>query len=333
MPVQPPAFLEDAFTGPVRLAVFGKHPAAADHLEDIGLSTASLVAFKQGFYIDGIGGSLARQTWHKELPAADDIPYDHELLCVGPAGWLAARFMHSSDASGRKQYPFVVAVHGCDIAILDHAEAMLAELDAFACSLAGLKDAAALREAHARASVEWEAGISRWRSDPIAVRPAKEAWLRVESLGSAPSYTGLGRIAHALLPEGAGAGRARVPLAQPDAALARSLWLSFAQLLLQYEVPVITILGRHGDLHADLVTAPPGARALVSVFAPLTAQPLTSDVPFAVSDDITSMVQEAAAVWLQEPALFWQPDTAGNGSNTLIQRICSGFRSWLKSSR
>lgn len=329
MPASSSAFLDDSFAGTVRLAVFGKHPAAADHLEDMGLSSASLVAFKQGFYIDGIGGSLAKQTWHKDIPSADSLPYNHHLLCVGRAGWVAARFTHSSDATGRRQYPFVVAVHGRDTAVLMHARSLMGELDALANSLSGLKDIAALRQAHAQAQTEWEAWISKWTSDPIAVLPAKESWLSTEALG--PEHLGLQRIAHALLPQGAGAGRARVPLSGADPDLSLVLWLSFAQALLDQQVPVLTLIRREGESFGDLVLGPPGARALTSLFAGLTSQPLTSSVPFNLAGDLATIVGDTATDWGHEQALFIEAEASGESSDTLIQRICSGFRSWLKS--
>src|SRR5688572_29131520 len=107
------AFLTDALpqNAVARLAVFGKHPAAADHLEDAGLTTTSLVQFKQGFYVEGLGEMLAKRRWEKELENADSVPYGHALVCAGPAGWLVAFFIASSDAKGRKQYPLVAAAH------------------------------------------------------------------------------------------------------------------------------------------------------------------------------------------------------------------------------
>ena len=329
MTTSPPPFLDDAFAGAARLAIFGKHPAAADHLEELGLSTASLVAFKQGFYIDGIGGSLAKQTWHKELPAGDAVPYDHELLCAGRAGWLAARFTHSSDASGRRQYPLVVAVHGGDTAALHHTAAILDELDAQSDGAAGLKDANALRQAQIQGQAEWESRVTKWSAEPVVNRQVKEAWLRSEGLG--PDLLGLQRICHALLPQGAGAGRARVPLVGVEPGLSRVLWLSFVRELLGWQVPVLTIITRHGDAFGDLVLGPPGARALTALFAGIGAQPLTSAVPFNLAGDLAPGVDAVVDAWLRQPALFSEPDTTEDSSDGLLQRICSGFRSWLKS--
>jgi hypothetical protein len=108
-----PAFLTDALppNAAARLAVFGKHPAAADHLEDAGLSTTSLVQFKQGLYVDGLGEILGRRRWEKELENPEVVPWSHGMVCAGPSGWLAAFFAASSDAKGRRQYPLVAAGH------------------------------------------------------------------------------------------------------------------------------------------------------------------------------------------------------------------------------
>ena len=107
------AFLADGLPpqAVARLAIFGKHPSAADHLEDAGLTTHSLVQFKQGFYVEGLGETLARRRWEKELEGMDSVPYAHGIVCAGPDGWIASYFNASSDAKGRRQYPLVAAAH------------------------------------------------------------------------------------------------------------------------------------------------------------------------------------------------------------------------------
>jgi hypothetical protein len=298
-------------------------------LEDIGLSTASLVAFKQGFYIDGIGGSLARQAWHKELSSGDSVPYDHELITVGRAGWLVARFTHSSDASGRQQYPLVVAVHGTDMGALQHLSAMLDELDAQSDAAAQLKDGAALRQAQVQGQAEWTASMTKWCAEPVLSRQMKEAWLKAGDLG--PDLLGLQRVCHALLPQGAGAGKARVPLVGVDLGLSRVFWLSFVHELLSHQAPVLTLVTKHGETFGDLVLGPPGARGLTALFAGLNAQPLTSSIPFNLADGLAEAVDTAAEAWKEQPALFTQADPGEDSPDGLLQRICSGFRSWLKS--
>src|SRR6187402_605253 len=99
---------------PAAFAIFGKHPAWADHMEDLGLATPALAAFKRQFYVDGLGGCVARSVWSEDLPGGAPPPYDHGLLTVAAEGWIAARFVHSLDAGGRGQYPLVACLQGTD---------------------------------------------------------------------------------------------------------------------------------------------------------------------------------------------------------------------------
>ncbi len=107
-------FLSEPGTG-CRIAVFGKHPIAADHLEDFGLASASLAAFKQMFYVDAIGQNVGQGRW-KGTPE-EGLPWAHWILVTGPTGYLLARCVASQDSRGRKQYPLVVAAHcgGCQL--------------------------------------------------------------------------------------------------------------------------------------------------------------------------------------------------------------------------
>ena len=47
------------------LGAFGKHPGWDDHIEDLGLETASLVQAKTLFYVQGIGGEIDAGAWEK----------------------------------------------------------------------------------------------------------------------------------------------------------------------------------------------------------------------------------------------------------------------------
>lgn len=93
------------------LAVFGKHPAWSDHLEDIGLDTPSLASFKRWLYLDGIRTNLDTGSW-EQLPDEHKLPeWNHRLFMTGPKGMLIARIWASSDGRGRRSYPMVAATH------------------------------------------------------------------------------------------------------------------------------------------------------------------------------------------------------------------------------
>lgn len=92
------------------LAVFGKHPAWSDHLEDIGIDTASLAEFKRWLYLDGIRSNLDTGAW-ENLPDDRKIDWNHRLFMTGPRGMIIARLWASSDGRGRRAYPMVAATH------------------------------------------------------------------------------------------------------------------------------------------------------------------------------------------------------------------------------
>jgi len=95
----------------LHLALFGKHPCWKDHIEDIGLTTPSLVEFKRRLYYEGISGRLDCGAW-RDLPPAHRIEsFDHEMLWTGPTGVIFAILWHSSDGGGRAAYPMVAAAH------------------------------------------------------------------------------------------------------------------------------------------------------------------------------------------------------------------------------
>ncbi len=92
----------DSSPAPV-LALFGKHPAWNDDMEDFGLSTASLRTCKRLLYLQGIAANAARQ----QSEAGVVQPYRHFLLWVRGCEALLIRMVESGDGRG----PFLAAVH------------------------------------------------------------------------------------------------------------------------------------------------------------------------------------------------------------------------------
>lgn len=93
------------------LALFGKHPAWSDHLEDIGLDTPSLAEFKNWFYVEGIRSNLDTGAWER-LEEEHRLPeWNHRLFMTGPRGMLIARIWASSDGRGRRAFPMVAVTH------------------------------------------------------------------------------------------------------------------------------------------------------------------------------------------------------------------------------
>jgi hypothetical protein len=320
-------FLEDAAgKDNVAVALFGKHPAAADHLEDIGLNTASLTAFKQMLYVEGIGECLSRLAWAKDLTSPDSIPYDHQLLTIGPGGWLAARLVASTDAAGRKQFPLVLAAHGTDFSTLHHISELGQMLHAQIAATITATDISALRQAQAEAlklALSITAGTA-----PTPGPAARESWLQHLPLGD--QREGFWRCCHALLPTGAAAGRARVPIHHGSPWASAALWASFLRRLCPQAALMITLNWKLGQAFADVSLMPPVARTLGSMFAPETSQPMTSSIPFNISAEVRAEAQSTLVAWLSASEMFPTDPAAKNPSSGVLNKVCKGMLGWFK---
>ncbi|MGE3109843.1 MAG: hypothetical protein AB7O77_16015 [Phycisphaerales bacterium] len=94
----------------VYLAAFGKHPGWNDHIDDLGLETQQLVAFKRVLYLDGISGAIESGAWDKLEPDRRIDGFGHVIVSRAGGAWLAARLWSSSDGKGRTKYPMVVCI-------------------------------------------------------------------------------------------------------------------------------------------------------------------------------------------------------------------------------
>ena len=314
-----PAFLTDEPPAAARLAIFGKHPAAADHLEDAGLSTHSLVGFKQGFYVEGIGEILARRRWEKELEGADAVPYSHGILCAGPAGWLLAYFNASSDAKGRRQYPLVAAAH------------MAGFRAAGSAGDAGEIIRQTLRQAQGAGSVDGiraaQASGQRQLEERLAGASSGAAGASVrlrllEGSGCGPESDALARVLHALSPQGAGTGRARIRQSVAVSSFHALLWAALVRSVLGLERQCICATWQHGDSLTDLTLGDPASRTLQNLFAPETAVPLTACVPYSIEEEQQEAWGAAVQTWLDAPDVLTPPRTESG----VIRSVLRFFR-------
>lgn len=324
MSAAPSAFLTDALppNAAARLAVFGKHPAAADHLEDAGLSTHSLVQFKQGIYVEGLGEILARRRWEKELENPDVVPYAHGTVCVGAAGWIVAYFNASSDAKGRRQYPLVAAAH------------MSGFRAAASAGEAGEIIRQTLRHSQGAASVDairtaQSAGQRQLEEKLSNVSPSSagaSVRLRLlEGSGCGPESDALARVLHALSPQGAGTGRARVRQSVAISAFHALLWVALIRAVLHMERQTLCVTWQHGDSLADITLGEPGSRTLQNLFTPETAVPLTACVPYSIDEDQQEAWSGAVQAWLEAPEFIAAPESESGGVLKNMFRSVGGF--------
>lgn len=103
--------LQRAKKGRIFLALFGKHPAWDDHMEDLGLATPSLRTCKRVLYIEGMAANAARHRTLDEDEGAALSPYRHVLLWIRNEEAILLRLVESTDGRGRHYFPLVGAVH------------------------------------------------------------------------------------------------------------------------------------------------------------------------------------------------------------------------------
>jgi hypothetical protein len=295
-------------------AVFGKHPTAADHIEDLGLATPALAAFKQQFYVNGLGVCIARSVWSQELPSGAAPPYDHGLLTVDANGWIAARFVSSRDATGRAQYPLVVCLQGLDGEDLRASGQIWPWLEA-------RLDAALEANTPERLRRVFAEGQETRVPGRFETLPSRSSW--GSEIGE-----GLMRVAHALSPAGASVNRARVPLGSLDAGTSALFWTSFLSHL--QPVKAITIVWQAKSRFADLMTDAPQAALFHTLFSPESKVPLTTSVPFSVSTGVSRHTASVLSAWQSSTRLF-AGSAPNSGELPFFEKLARDFRGWLHS--
>jgi hypothetical protein len=104
------AFLRDRLEGRVHAAVFGKHPAWDDHIDDIGLVTESLALAKRLLYLEGIAGQLASGAWDRIESSGQGVEFDHRFVWGRDEQAIIGAIWASSDGKGRARFPMVICI-------------------------------------------------------------------------------------------------------------------------------------------------------------------------------------------------------------------------------
>ena len=105
------AFLRDSLEGKIHVAVFGKHPAWTDHIDDLGVTTESLAMAKRLLYLEGIAGQLASGAWDRIEKSGQALDFDHRFVWRRGEQALAGAIWASSDGKGRTRFPIVICAH------------------------------------------------------------------------------------------------------------------------------------------------------------------------------------------------------------------------------
>jgi hypothetical protein len=94
--------------GPIQIAVFGKHPAWDDHIDDIGLNTNTLVYTKRILYSEGIATQLASGAWDQMERSGQAIEFNHRFVWGRGHRSVMGGLWASTDGKGRARFPISI---------------------------------------------------------------------------------------------------------------------------------------------------------------------------------------------------------------------------------
>lgn len=103
-------FLRDRLDQPVKLAGFGKHPAWDDHIDDLGLTTETLVITRRILYSEGIAAQLSSGAWNRLEETGHAMEFDHRFVWSREAQSVIGGIWASSDGKGRAHFPMIVCL-------------------------------------------------------------------------------------------------------------------------------------------------------------------------------------------------------------------------------
>lgn len=295
----------------VSVAAFGKHPGWDDHIDDIGVDTEGLAAFKRRLYVGGIGGNIDAGTWER-LPEAQRLPgFRHVFASVAPGERIVGRLWASSDGKGRKRYPMCVCVQAPEFPLprlLADALPRLGEIEELC------------RATTSAASVRSLIGATR--SDIVsAVAQAREGdallpgWFaetcapeRLERLGE--NGGGFARLLYRIEremaafvggapadPSGAPAPQhIRLPATDADDGAAFTLWAAVFAALLKTPAPVF-LARPAGANWIDAIVGDPRPPQFYCLLAGPDAIPTASDIPYSLDEDFMRHARGTLDAW------------------------------------
>ncbi|HSI15441.1 MAG TPA: hypothetical protein VK961_25570 [Chthoniobacter sp.] len=238
--------------------VFGKHPGWDDHIEDLPLPTASIVAAKQLLYVQGIGSQISSGAWARLSPDASLPEFNHYLLWVRGRQFLAGRLWASRDGKRRAHFPMIALIHALNLPLESALGPLMTKLDAVAAGCRATTSAEKVRNVISRVSSE--APIS-------ADQPTENSAVTLSVTPS--SVRGLVRDLRGNLPP-----RCRLPADPNDSLRSLRFWSRICTSLASPDLPFVFLVSP-GAPWIDLLSREPAPGYFFCLRAGLSALPYT----------------------------------------------------------
>jgi hypothetical protein len=277
------------------LSGFGKHPGWRDHLDDIGLATASLIEARRIIY-GGIAYQIESAIWEKAGTDKVSAGFEHVIHWSRMNESLTGLIWSSQDGKGRSLYPMIVLAHGVDVPSGRLAGELLPGLEAVAekCrATASATEVVAIIE-EAQRTIRAQPPASIQGAGP---RPEVAAW----SDYFAREYVALRRVLYHLRSnlalftpgrlawcqdERQAASRAlrlpQIPGRKPAESM--NAWLAFLATQVDPAVPLLGLLPTNGNWLDVIVGEPTPADFFVLRALP-SGTPLITDIPYQLDAD------------------------------------------------
>ena len=317
--------------------LFGKHRAWADHMDDLGMESPTLMSFKRSLYLDGIRKVIDSGFW-KELPEEDKIPaWGHRMFVHGKDGLLLAQIWESKDQRGRREYPLVAAIHigtGQLPASLDPLWSIFDEIRSMA-------ESAETQEEVREISVHIPSLIE---SSMRQIHPMGEEGLDFHQRGqflSSPvmgeQEIGLCRFLYRVSvdlkdflpgrPYSNEARTFRLPIAEDMGTGSLLAYLNLLRTQIGRSYPVV-LCQTMEDGHLDLTVGEMSERYVAELKCSRKKVALVTDVNFNIPDDISNRIRDVIGTFSAEPLsevmIIADPDAKEKGKSffgSIINRI------------
>jgi len=282
----------------VSVALFGKHPAWGDHIDNLGDESLFLFAARNLLYGEGLTRQIGSGAWEKlsderRLPA-----FDHFFVWYLGGRMLTGLLWSSSDSHGRTQYPLIVVAETHrrhDPSLVRHMlERMLS---------AKAECLAATEQAAVRTALD---GLRQSLLQIVPREPLDKLELSIGK-GFKPLDGEIARLFHELRSSSAhltakkwssdkeseGAVILRVPLREDDRCDLGE-WVSLIGPHLHPDVSILSFAARVEGI-GDIVLGLPNAQNFFFLRASPKALPFTTEIPFDVAGGLSEYADAVLA--------------------------------------
>jgi hypothetical protein len=289
----------------VFLGAFGKHPGWNDHMDPVGLVTATLVEAREIIY-GGIAHQIEHAAWDK-AGAEKVLPgFDHVIHWRRLNESLTGLMWSSQDGKGRALYPMIAVAHsvtrsfswlaGEVLPAMEDVKAKCKETTSSGVVITHIKGVekdlqARLPDAN-RASTSTGLGVPAWTAhfakEPMVLRRVLHHLRRNFAMftpGTLEWCKGDKGISRCL----------RVPQL-PGATAAESLnaWISFLATQVDPAVPLLGLLP-NGEKWLDVIIGEPSPADFFLLRARAKEMPMVTDIPYEVAPEAQAEDERIAA--------------------------------------